>query len=71
MTRRLLSTFFITLLTIRDCRRSLDLLSERLTTVSLVWMSGHSDILGNYKANELARAGALLPEFSSIDFGMP
>ena len=52
----------------RDC---LDLLSGRLTSVSLVWVPGHSDIPGNCRADELAKAGALLPEFSSIELGLP
>ena len=31
----------------------------------------HSDIPGNCRAYELSRDGALLPEFSSIELGMP
>ena len=31
----------------------------------------HSDIPGNFRADELARAVALLPEFSSIELGAP
>ena len=55
---------------VRDCRSSLDLLSERLNTVSLVWVPGHGAIPGNCRADELARADALLPEFSSVELCM-
>ena len=55
---------------VRECRRCLDLLSERFS-VSLVWVPGHSNVLGNCRADEIARAGALLLESSSIELGMP
>ena len=34
-------------------------------------VDGHSVIPGNCRADELARAGVLLPEFSSIELGIP
>ena len=55
---------------VTDCRRCLDLLSGRLTSVSLVWVPGHGDIPGNCRADELARAVALLPEFSSFELNI-
>ena len=53
-----------------ECHRCLDLLSG-LFNASLVWVSEHSNVLGNYKADELTRAGTLLPESSLIVLGMP
>ena len=43
---------------------------RRFTSVSLAWVSGHSDIPVNCITDELARSGALLPESSSIELGM-
>ena len=37
----------------------------------LIWIPDYYDIPGNCRANELARAGVLLTESSSIDLGMP
>ena len=51
---------------VRECRRCLGLLSGRFTSVPLVCVPGHCNIPGNCRTDELARAGALLPEFSSI-----
>ena len=53
-----------------ECRRCLDLLSGPFS-VSLVWIFGHSSVLWNCTADELARAGALVRESSSIKLGMP
>ena len=55
---------------VRECRRCLNFLSGRFS-VTLSWVPGHCDIPGNCSADGQARAGALLPEFSSIDLGMP
>ena len=41
---------------VRECRRCLDRLSGRFS-VSLVWVFGHSNVLENCRADELARAG--------------
>ena len=56
---------------VREYRRCLDLLSGRFTRGSLVCVSGHNYITGNYRADELARACAILPESSSIKLGVP
>jgi len=40
-----------------DCYESLNTLAER-TRVNLIWVPGHSDILGNTMADSLARRGA-------------
>ena len=54
---------------VRECRRNLDFLSGPFS-VSLVWVYGHSNVLGNCRADELARADVLLPEASSIELGI-
>ena len=36
-----------------------------------MWVPGHSDIPGNFRASELGWDGALLPEYSLIQLGMP
>ena len=46
---------------IRECRRCLDLLSGPCSAL-LVWVPGPNSIPGKFMANELARAGTLLPE---------
>ena len=55
---------------VREYRRYLDLLFVYFS-VSLVWVPGLTNVLGNCRADELARTGALLPESSSIELGMP
>ena len=56
---------------VRKYRRGLDLLSRRITSVSLVWGSGHYNIPGNSRADKLASAGVFLPESSSIELDVP
>ena len=55
---------------VMECRRCLDLLYGRFTSVTLVWNPGHYNIPGNCRADEL-RTGALLPESSSLELGVP
>ena len=55
---------------VRNCRRCVDLLSGHFS-VSLIWVPVYSNIMGKSKADELARTGALLPESSTIELGMP
>ena len=55
---------------VRKYRHCRDHLSRSLTSVSLVWVLGHSNILRDCRAYELARAGALIPESSLIELGM-
>ena len=54
---------------VTECRGYLDLLSGRFTSETLV--PGHNNIPRICGANELSKAGELLPEFSSIELGMP
>ena len=39
-------------------------------SVSLVWVHGYSNILGNCRADEVATAGVLLSKSSSIELGI-
>ena len=55
---------------VRECRRCLNLLSGFFTSISLVSVNGHCNILGICRVDELASADALLPESSSIKLGM-
>ena len=54
----------------RKCLRCFNLLSGRFS-VTLIGVRGHCGIQGNYRADELATAGELLPESSSINLGVP
>ena len=54
---------------VRECCRCLDLLFGHFS-VSLVWFSGHSKVLRNCRADELASTAALLSKSSSIEFGV-
>ena len=67
---RSMSSFLNNARMVRECRHCLDLISERFS-VSLVCVPGHSNVLENCRADELARAGALLPESSSFELGIP
>ena len=55
---------------VRECRHCLDLLSVLFTSVSLVWVSGYTNIRPNCGAKQLAGAGALFPKSSSIELGV-
>ncbi|XP_017468200.1 PREDICTED: uncharacterized protein LOC108360437 [Rhagoletis zephyria] len=46
--------------TVANCRKSLNVMAEQFA-LHLVWVPGHSDIPGNEKADELARAGTSSP----------
>jgi len=46
--------------TIADCRRSLHEMPNQFT-ISLIWVPGHRDIVGNCIADELARQGTTKP----------
>ena len=48
---------------VKKCRRYFDLRS-RFFGIKFIWVLGHSNIPANYKADELARAGALHPKSS-------
>ena len=52
---------------VRECHRCLDFRSGRFTSVSLVWAHGHYNIPENCRADEIAKAGALLLESSNPD----
>ena len=67
-TIRFLSGFVNNSKFVKECRRCLDLLSGRFCA-SLVWFPGQ--VLGNYRAHGLLRAGAPFPKSSSIELGMP
>jgi len=57
--------------TIADCRRHLHDMASQFT-ISLIWVPGHRDFVGNCIADELARQGTimpLLPEKENV--GMP
>jgi len=57
--------------TISDCRRSLHEMVNQFT-ISLIWVPGHRDIVGNCIAHELTRLGTtkpLLPGKENV--GMP
>ena len=56
---------------VRECPRCLDLLSGCSTSFSLVYFPRYSNIQGNCRTHELARADALLMTSSSIDLDMP
>ena len=53
-----------------ECRSCLNFLSGWFS-VTLISIPGHCDIPENCRADRLARTGTLLPEFASIDLGMP
>ena len=55
---------------VRECRRCLDLLFGRFSSVSLVLAPGHNNIPGNCRADELARATELLQKASSNELGI-
>jgi len=46
--------------TIADCRRSLHEMASQFT-ISLIWVTGHRDIVGPCIANELARQSTIVP----------
>ena len=56
-TIKALSSCKLSAKTVLEGRENLETLSES-NTVSLVWVPGHSNILGNEKADELARKGS-------------
>ena len=52
---------------VKECRHCLDHPSGRFN-VSLVWVFGHSNVLGNCRTDELARASVVLSVSYSISF---
>ncbi|XP_044317430.1 uncharacterized protein LOC123038043 [Drosophila rhopaloa] len=57
--------------TIADCRKSLHEMANQFT-VSLIWVPGHRDIVGNCIADELARQGTTIPLLPGKEnVGMP
>jgi len=57
--------------TIADCRRSLHEMANQFT-ISLLWVPGHRDIVGNCIADELARQGTIKPLLPGMEnVGMP
>lgn len=54
-----------------ECRSALNKLATK-HRVNITWVPGHSDIPGNCRADELARAGTLLPAAAiDIKLGIP
>jgi len=56
--------------TIADCRRSLHEMAYQFT-ISLIWVPGHRDIVGNCIADKLAGQGTIKPLLPGKENGMP
>ncbi|XP_054081864.1 ribonuclease H1-like [Zeugodacus cucurbitae] len=65
-----LSTPFTNSSVVQNCKKALSTLKDKVQ-LDLVWVPGHRNIFGNEKADELAKAGAVLDESEAMPIPCP